>query len=51
MGCPWGMGHDAAGICAGYLNRGLENANEQATVVGMGLRVWRTLKGGSCEGV
>ena len=41
MGCLWGMGNtDYAATCAGHLNRGLENANEQATVVGMGLRTF-----------
>ena len=50
MGCQWGTGHDAAGICAGRLNRGLENANEQAAVavcwVEMGLLVWEEAQRG-----
>ena len=49
MGCQWGM-HDAAGICSEHLNRGLENANEQAAVAvcwdGMGLRVWEEAQRG-----
>jgi len=53
MGCQWGM-HDAAGICAGYPSRGLENAKEGQTDraavavcwVEMGLRVWEEAQRG-----